>query len=414
MGSFRRDSRLDALSLARRERPLIVIGITHPQTCLVLTGRLRALSESGFRVVLISSPGALLDETAEREGVEALPIPMRRGIAPLSDLISLFRLVQALFRLRPDIAEFSTPKAGLLGSVAGLLCGVPRRIYLLRGLRLETASGLTRWILHGTEQLAAACCHVVLCNSMSLRYQVLALRLAGEEKLRLLGQGSSNGVDVERFCPGPTDLKARLGIPVHAPVIGFVGRLTRDKGIPELVQAFGVLLKTAPQARLLLVGWYDESEDALSPALRAQIDQHPNIVSTGFVSDTAAYYRTMDMMVLPTRREGFPNVVLEAAASGIPVIATLATGSRDAVLPEVTGLLVPPGYPEAITEAMLQLLANPARRRLMGAAARKWVLERFRHTRIHELTVAMFEDLLEAGCQRPLHLPAREAAVAGD
>src|SRR5258708_28307759 len=140
MGSFKRDSRLDVPSLAKRERPLIVIGITHPETCLVLTGRLRALRESGYRVVVISSPGALLKEVANREGVESLSISMERGIAPLSDLVSLVRLTRALYRLRPDIAEFSTPKAGLLGSLAALLCGVPCRVYMLRGLRLQTAS----------------------------------------------------------------------------------------------------------------------------------------------------------------------------------------------------------------------------------------------------------------------------------
>src|SRR5579863_2129956 len=143
------------------KRPLIVIGITHSQTCLVLTGRLRALREAGFRVVLIASPGKLLDATASREGVEYLPIPMKRGIAPLADMVSLFRLVRAIYRLRPEIAEFSTPKAGLLGNIAAFLCGVPRRVYLLRGLRLETASGPMRWILQATEQVAAACSHVV-------------------------------------------------------------------------------------------------------------------------------------------------------------------------------------------------------------------------------------------------------------
>jgi glycosyltransferase involved in cell wall biosynthesis len=414
MGSFKRDSRINVPSLAKRERPLIVIGITHPQTCLVLTGRLRALRESGYRVVVISSPGDLLHEVASREGVESLSIQMERGIAPLSDLVSLFRLARALYRLRPDIAEFSTPKAGLLGSLAAILCGVPCRVYMLRGLRLETASGPLRWILLGTERIAARCCHVVLCNSRSLRDQAVRLHLADEKKLQLLGYGSSNGVDVDRFSPGPTNLKARLGIPAEAPVIGFVGRLTRDKGVPELIRAFDVLLKSVPDARLLLVGWYDESEDALSPKLRSRIDQHPNILRTGYVTDTAPYYRVMDMMVLPTRREGFPNVVLEASATAIPVIATLATGSRDAVLPEVTGLLVPAGHPEAMTEAMLQLLANPARRRRMGEVARRWVMERFRHTRVHALTVAMFEDMLQAGSERQLPAHTKEAAAAAD
>lgn len=146
-------------------RPSIVVGITHSQTCLVLTGHLRALREAGFRVILISSPGPLLDQTAKQEGVESLPIAMARAISPLSDLVSLFRLWRALLRLRPDISEFSTPKAGLLGNLAAMLCRVPGRVYVLRGLRLETASGFKRHILRATERLAAACAHQVVCNS---------------------------------------------------------------------------------------------------------------------------------------------------------------------------------------------------------------------------------------------------------
>jgi glycosyltransferase involved in cell wall biosynthesis len=296
MWSFKDCLRRDVPSLATRKRPLIVIGITHPQTCLILKGRLRALSESGFRVVLISSPGAFLDDLAAREGIESLAIPMKRGIAPISDLVALCRLLRALYRLRPDITEFSTPKAGLLGSLAGLICGVPHRVYLLRGLRLETASGFKRAILRVTEQLAAACSHIVLCNSESLRDQAISLRLAGAGKLQLLGHGTSNGVDVERFTPGASNLKHRLGIPARAPVIGFVGRLTRDKGVPELIEAFDVILESSPETRLLLVGWYDNSEDALPQKLRDRIEQHPRIVRTGFVRDTAPYYRAMDMI----------------------------------------------------------------------------------------------------------------------
>jgi len=376
-------------------RPHIVVGITSPQTCLVLGGRLRTLREAGFRVTLVSSPGELLIRTAAQEGVESIAIPMRREMAPVADLWSLLCLCWLLYRLKPEMTEFSTPKAGLLGAVAAMLCGVPTRVYLLRGLRLETSTGVKRRILLTAERVAAACSHAVLCNSQSLRNQALALRLAPESKLRLLGSGSSNGVDVERFSPGPGILRDRLGLPPNAPVIGFVGRLTRDKGLPELVEAFDAILAARRKAHLLLVGWFDDSEDALDRTLRTRIKNHPRIHLTGYVADTAPYYRTMDVMVLPTWREGFPNVVLEAAASGIPVVTTLCTGSRDAVVPEVTGLLVPPGYPVAIREAVLQLLRNPERRCRMGKAARAWVLENYVRDSVLGLTVRCYMSLLE-------------------
>ncbi len=379
---------------ARNERS-IVVGVTHPQTCLVLGARLRALRQAGFRVTVIAGPGALLDQTAAAEGVERIAIPMRRGIAPLADLVALTRLWRFLGALKPDIVEFSTPKAGLLGALAAMLRGVPRRVYMLRGLRLETASGLKRRILLAAERLAAACVHTVLCNSESLRQQALAFRLAPAGKLLVLGDGSSNGVDTERFSPGAENPRARLGINPDALVIGFVGRLTRDKGLPELIEAFDAILRAEPRARLLLVGWFDASEDALSVPLRVYILTHPQIYCTGFVADTAPYYRAMDLLVLPTWREGFPNVVLEAAATGIPVVTTLCTGSRDSVIPEVTGLLIPPGYPEAICEAVLKLLRDPDRRRRMGRAARAWVFDRYLDERVLGLTAAWYRSLLD-------------------
>jgi len=316
-------------------------------------------------------------------------------MAPISDLWSLLRLCWLLYRLKPDMTEFSTPKAGLLGSVAAKLCGVPSRVYFLRGLKLETCTGIKRRVLLAAERVASACSHTVLCNSESLRNQALALRIAPEAKLSLLGSGSSNGVDVERFSPGPGVLRAQLGLPSYAPVVGFVGRLTRDKGLPELVEAFDTILAASPQAHLFLVGWFDVAEDALGRSLRSRIKNHPRIHLTGYVDDTAPYYRVMDVMVLPTWREGFPNVVLEAAASGIPVVTTLCTGSRDSVVPEVTGLLIPPGYPDAISEAVLQLLRNPELRYRMGEAARAWVLQNYVNGRVLGLTVSCYMRLLE-------------------
>ena len=396
-------------SLPRRsERPTILLGVTHPQTCLVLGARLRVLRQSGFRVLLVSAPGDLLCQTAAQELVEHIPVPMQRGIAPFSDVISFLRLWKLIGRLRPHLVEFSTPKAGLLGTLAARLHRVPGRVYMLRGLKLERTAGFKRVLLLATERLAAACAHSVLCNSESLRAEALALRIAPAEKLSVLGHGSSNGVDTIRFAPGPSMLRERLGIAPKATVIGFVGRLTRDKGVPELIEAFEAMLRTAPSLRLLLVGWFDEAEDALGRELRARILSHPAIACTGFVPDTAPYYRAMDMLVLPTWREGFPNAVLEAAASAIPVIATISTGARDSVIPEVTGFLIPPGYPEAISEAVLKLVRDPERRLRMGRAARAWVLENYSEDNVLKLTADYYCRILNSA-----PVPARLANAPG-
>lgn len=376
-------------------RSRIVVGITHSQTSMVLHGRLRALREAGFHVTLVSSPGILLNRIADSEGIEAVPLHMARRISPIQDLVSLLRLCWRLFRIRPNMTEFSTPKAGLLGNLAACITGVPVRVYMLRGLRLQAAQGRQQRILLWAERLAASCAHVVLCNSESLRNEALALGIAPPGKLRLLGEGSSNGVDIRRFSPGSNLMRTQLRLPTSAPVVGFAGRLTYAKGLPDLIEAFELILTAEPSAHLLLVGWFDVAEDALSAAWRARIEDHPRIHLTGMVADTAPYYRAMDVMVLPTWREGFPNVVLEAAASGVPVVTTLSTGARDSVIPEVTGYLVPPGYPTAISEFVLRLIQNPERRHQMGIAARKWVVEHYADRQVLALTVGYYKALLQ-------------------
>ncbi len=374
----------------------MIVGVTSQESCLIMGARLRVLRRAGFRVVLVCSLGPLVDSTATSAGVERATIPMRRTIAPVGDLLALFRLWLLIGKCKPDLVEFGTPKVGLLGTLAAWLRGVPRRVYMLRGLKLERSSGLKRWILLAAERVACACAHVVLCNSASLRAEALALRLAPAAKLLVLGEGSSNGVDVERFSPGPTDVREKFDIPHEAPVVGFVGRFTRDKGLPELMEAFDLILLAEPSTHLLLVGWFDAADDALDAGLCDRILSHPRIHCTGFVADTAQYYRAMDVMVLPTWREGFPNAILEAAATGIPVVTTECTGARDAVVAEVTGLLVPPGYPEAIYESVIKLLRDPERRLRMGRAARAWVTEHYSEERVLGLTADYYRGMVEA------------------
>jgi len=378
---------------ASAERPRLVMGVTSDQTCLVLRGRLRALRLAGFEVTLVSAPGESLTRLANEEGVTAWPTSMRRGISPFADIASFLALCWVLLHLRPLVTDFSTPKAGLLGNLASWVLRVPHRVYTLRGLKLESVHGGKRSLLLWSERVAAWCADVVLCNSESLLEAARVLRIAPERKLRLLGDGSSNGVDVERFSPGESDVRKKLEIPEKGLVLGFVGRLTRDKGIQELLIAFEEILRVEPRCWLMLVGWFDQAEDALTESWRKRIAEHPRIRCTGFVVDTSPYYRAMDLFVLPTHREGFPNVALEAAACGLAVITTDATGARDAVVPEVTGMVIPPGIPEAIVESALKLLMDSEKRRRFGQAGREWVLERYTRERVLGLAVEFYRGL---------------------
>ncbi|WP_162601131.1 glycosyltransferase family 4 protein [Occallatibacter savannae] len=382
-------------------RPHILVGVTSAQTCILLPARSQALMDAGFRVSIVSGPGAMSAGAKSVRGVSTHVLPMEREIAGVRDLIAFCRLLRLLNRIKPDIVEFSTPKAGLLGIVAAWIHRVPVRVYFLRGLRVETCSGLMRMILLWSERLAAACSHVVVANSKSLGRRAHELGISNEKKTRTLGEGSSNGVDALRFSPGESGVREEWGIPASARVIGFVGRLTVDKGVPELLEAFAKILRRQPDCYLLLVGWFDAASDALGRGLRERIEGHPRIVCTGYVADAAPYYRAMDVMVLPSWREGFPNVVLEAAASGVPAVATTCTGSCDAVVPEVTGLLVPPGYADAIAEAVLRLLGDEDLRAKMGEAARKWAVEHFEQQRVLRMTVLFYEELLRGRNRSP-------------
>ena len=384
-----------ATSQKRQSQPRIVIGVTSDQTCLVLRGRLSALRQAGFAVTVVSAPGESLDWIAREEGVTAQPLAMRRGISPFSDFFAFFAVLRVLHRLRPAITDFSTPKAGLLGNVAAWTLQVPHRVYTLRGLKMEGTTGGKRTLLLASERVASWCAHSVLCNSTSLRSMARLLRIAPEAKLHLLGDGSSNGVDLERFAPGPSRVRSDLGIPASDVVLGFVGRLTCDKGIPELLEAFEMILRKRPDCQLLLVGWFDKADDQLPGPWQSYIHEHPRIHHTGFVADTVPYYRAMDIFILPTHREGFPNAVLEASACGLPVISTESTGARDAVISEVTGLRIPPGIPEAIAEAALSLVNNSAMRRRMGDAGRDWVRERYSKDRVLALAVQYYLELLK-------------------
>jgi glycosyltransferase involved in cell wall biosynthesis len=366
---------------------------------LLLPGQLGDMRRRGFDVTLVSSPGPELARVADAEGVATMAVPMEREISPLRDLVSLVRMVIAFRRLRPDIVNAGNPKAGLLGMVAARLAAVPARVYTLHGLRLETTSGVKHGVLACTEWLSAKSAHRVLCVSDSLRSEFARRRLGPSAKLTVPAGGSANGIDLARFRPRhhdaarAADLRRRLGIPADAPVIGFVGRFTRDKGVAELFSAFETLLPAHPDAWLLLVGDF-EPGDPVGVRVAARLRAHPRVVRPGFISDPAPYYQIMDCLALASYREGFGTVVLEAAATGIPTVAFAATGVVDAIEDGVTGTLVGEGDVAALGRALGRYLGDPALRQRHGAAAADRAAARFRQSIVWDEIHNLYRDLL--------------------
>ncbi len=352
----------------RGTRRRIVLAVTSAQSLRLLDGFPSYLAEQGWDVHVVSSdlpPGRPTGWAAHR-------LPMRREPSPLFDLVSLGRWVKLLVVLRPDLVVAGTPKAGLLGMLAAALTRTPRRIYLLRGLRLSTETGPRRRVLELLERVAITTATEVQSVSHSLREEVVNLGLAPPQKVTVVANGSSNGV----VLPADDELqvtaarrRAELGLP-ERPTIGFVGRMHADKGIATLLSAFAEAA-THSEIQLLLIGPEEPPGYLQEPLGELNESVRDHVTWLGRIDEPAPYYRAMDVLTLPSRREGYPNVVLEAAAHGVPTIAWDVTGCRDAVVDGSTGLLLPYGDDRALATAIIGAIAASDRTRAMGARARE-------------------------------------------
>jgi glycosyltransferase involved in cell wall biosynthesis len=377
----------------------IVHIVTSSLSVRFFEGQAEYLAREGYEVTVVSSPGEELSN-AKRDGVQTIAVPMAREISPWIDLLSLWRLARTIWRIGPTITNVSTPKAGLLGGLAAWACGTPCRYYTLLGLRCETTTGLKRMLLLSTERIACLCAHRVICVSESLRQKAIDLGIVNADRTLVLGSGSCNGVEVERFAPTvetlrrAAELRGHLGIPADAPVVGFVGRLTRDKGIGELVEAHLKLRKRFPAVRLLLVGDVEQG-DPLPPETRRIMKTEPQIIYTGFVEDPVPYYHVMNVLAFPTHREGFANAPLEAHAASKPVVAARATGVLDGVIDGVTGILVPVGDVAALAGALELVLNDPSLAVALGSAGRERVLREFRRERVWDAIIGEYLQHLQ-------------------
>jgi len=392
--------------------------MTVPQSLFFLTGQVRYMKDHGFEVEAVASSGPDLARFGRQEGISTSSVQMPRRISPLGDLLALFRLVRILRRIRPVIVHGHTPKGGLLGMIAAFLAGVPVRIYSLHGLPLETARGLKRVVLRWTEKISCLLATRILPVGASLRRSGIAEGLASAAKMKVLGKGSINGVDaLGRFNPIPealsesTTLRRTLGIPHDARVIGFVGRIVLDKGLEDLVKAWKSLREEYPDLHLLVVGAF-EPQDPISKPSEELLRSDPRVHLTGNVLSMRPMYGVMQIVVLPTYREGFPTVPLEAAAMGLPVIATRVTGCVDAIVDGVTGTLVAARDPVQLRDALRTYLDDRELSLEQGRAGRARVLRDFRQEVVWESFHREYRRLLEfrqgpgAPALRRLSLPS--------
>jgi len=391
---------------AEQRRPdwgRLVWAVTSPASLPFIALQLQAWRAAGFEVTLLVGEGPAA-AIVHGEGIRVEIVAWAREISPVRDLRCLWRAWRILRRLKPRLLLYGSPKASLLVGVAAWLARVPCRIYHLWGLRCETATGLSRRVLWAAEWVTCHASHDIIAVSPSLRETILQLGLAEADRVQVLGMGSTHGVDADRFAPTAAaqaqarQWRTQAQLPAGALVAGFVGRIAPDKGIEVLLDSCARLRATWPQLWVLVIGPLETTGDH-AVRLAAELRATPQVLWLEGVYDPVPFFQVIDVLVLPTFREGMPNVVLEAQAAGKPVITTLATGARDAVVPNVSGLLVPPGDAAKLAEALALLLGNPTEARAMGQRGREWVI---RHFDPSQVTAQLVEE-----CCRILQLRER-------
>jgi len=372
-------------------------------------GQMSYMRAQGFDVHVLSSPSELLDRFAGDEQVQPHAVKMYRDITPLRDLVATFQIWRLLRVLKPQIVHAHTPKGGLLGMIAAFLGQVPVRIYHIHGLPFVTATGYRRFLLRWSERISCVLAHQVLCVSHSVREVVIAERICPASKVEVLVNGSINGVDaVGRFNPikvGANTRKAvrmKYGIPDDTLVLGFVGRVVRDKGLVELVEAWNILRGQFADLHMMVVGPF-EPQDSVPPDVEEILQCDSRVHITGQVHNVSPMYASLDILVLPSHREGFGLVAIEASAMKLPVVATSIAGCVDAVQDGVTGVLVPPHDVDALVKAISEYVRDSALRIRHGQAGRARVLRDFRPEAIREALRLKYTRLLqEKGLQLPV------------
>ena len=371
-------------SQSEKKRVKLVRITTVPESLdLLMRGQLGYFRQRGFDVIAISSSGPQVKLITEREQCQHFAIPFTRKITPIKDIISLFRLVLLLHKIKPYIVHTHTPKAGLIGMLASWICRVPVRLHTVAGLPLMEKSGLTKRLLMFTESITYKCAHKIYPNSIGLLKFMEQHFITQANKFSLIGKGSTNGIDTDFFSTQAIDtvlvdsIKARLKLSDDDFVFLFVGRIVKAKGIAELVLAFEKLRLDFPKIQLMLIGNFETDLDPLDEAIQKIINESNAIKMPGFQTDVRPWFQLAHAFVFPSYREGLPNVVMQAASMEVPCIVSDINGCNELIRNDETGWVVPPKNIKELEMAMRDCYLNPAKRQLFKLSARNFIKENY-------------------------------------
>ena len=346
---------------------------------------LRELSDK-YEVIALSSPGKSLDKVALQEGVRTIAVPMQRHISLGSDLRSLWQMWKVMRKEKPAMVHSMTPKAGLICMMAAWLARVPRRVHTFTGLVWPTAMGVKRRILMATDWLTCACATHVIPEGEGVKNDLLAHHIT-RKPIKVLGHGNVRGIDLNHYQP--QDKKQHQGF-----TFVFVGRIVREKGINELVAAFDRLHSEFNDVRLVLVGRREDDLDPVLPETLERINRGEGIEAVGNQSDVRPFYDDADALVFPSYREGFPNVVIEAGAMGLPSIVTDINGSREIIINGENGVIIPSKDQEALYHAMRDFVEHPDTVAAMASKARELVASRYEQGYVRQCLYDFYHEIL--------------------
>lgn len=380
-----------------RKNKLIRIATVPSSLNILLKGQLEFLSHD-FETIGVSSHGDDLTETQLREGIKVVPVNMERGISPVKDLISLFKLYLLFKREKPQIVHSITPKAGLLSMLAGKFASVPIRMHTFTGLVFPTKNGIMKNILILMDRLLCWAATNVYPEGNGVKNDLIAYRITGKP-LHVLANGNVNGINLDHYsnigCEQLNiyDLKDKLGIGRRDFVFVFVGRLVGDKGVNELISAFKSLNNVS--CKLLLVGSFEDHLDPLLGNTMVEIANNPNIVSVGFQKDVRPYLTISDALILPSYREGFPNVVLQAGAMQLPCIVTDINGSNEIIKNDVNGIVIPKKDSVSILKAMRKMMQDGNYYNFLRDNSRSMIESRYDQSLVWEALKEEYDRLLK-------------------
>lgn len=364
----------------------------------LLEGQLSYMNQE-YEVTAVSAEKERLERYGRDNGVNTFWVEMTRAITPLMDARAVWKLYNYFKKEKPLIVHTHTPKAGIVGMLAAKLAGVPLRLHTVAGLPLMETSGNKRKLLNFVEKLTYSLATKIYPNSRGLRDIILNDGFAPEEKLKVLGKGSSNGIDTAYFDPSAfvkedkQKIRQELKIPEKDLVFIFIGRLVSEKGINELVVAFKRLQERKPELSLLLVGPFEKELDPLSEESMQTIEEHPKIFTTGYQADVRPYFAVSDLLAFPSYREGFPNVVMQAGAMGLASIVSNINGCNEIIVEGKNGMIIPVKDEGALFIAMQLIAQNDDYRIRLASNSREEICKYYERKEFWQILLKEYKSL---------------------